>query len=414
MLKTGSLRMRFSISLLLVQKCQTQHGYGKLMAFLGRRSYTDDVWYRTQDSPRTVTSFFNQGAIDLVAAKSSVRLTPTTMLYSGKRPDGTHILRSAQYLHKELPVRIAHRVAGFRGLPFIVGCNPTVLSVHEMYIKAFNRLYEFPPVYDADQEKEYSQLLRDLLETHKDVVTLLAEGFKESLKHIKDDSMVKNFLNRTLTSRLGIRMLAEHHLALHEEKANFVGIINVNFSPKALIEKKAEYIRQVCEEKYGRAPNVRINGHLNCVFPYIPPPLDYILGELLKNALRSTVEAHVDQLHSLPDVVVTIANNNVDFVIRISDRGNGIPHDIVNKVWEYHFTTAGQNEDSRVNRGLFGEIVEDRHTSQMHGFGFGLPASRAYAQYLGGSLTLESLQGIGTDVFLRLRHIDGKQESFRI
>ena len=37
--------------------------------------------------------------------------------------------RSAQYLHKELPVRIAHRIAGFRGLPFIVGCNPSILAV---------------------------------------------------------------------------------------------------------------------------------------------------------------------------------------------------------------------------------------------------------------------------------------------
>ncbi len=31
---------------------------------------------------------------------------------------------------------------------------------------------------------------------------------------------MKNFLDRTLTSRLGIRMLAEHHLALHDEKVN--------------------------------------------------------------------------------------------------------------------------------------------------------------------------------------------------
>ncbi len=30
--------------------------------------------------------------------------------------------------------------------------------------------------------------------------------------------MVKTFLDKTLTSRLGIRMLAEHHLALHDEK----------------------------------------------------------------------------------------------------------------------------------------------------------------------------------------------------
>ena len=30
---------------------------------------------------------------------------------------------------KELPVRIAHRIQGFRTLPFIVGCNPTILDV---------------------------------------------------------------------------------------------------------------------------------------------------------------------------------------------------------------------------------------------------------------------------------------------
>lgn len=36
---------------------------------------------------------------------------------------------SARYLHKELPVRIAHRIKGFRSLPFIIGCNPTILQV---------------------------------------------------------------------------------------------------------------------------------------------------------------------------------------------------------------------------------------------------------------------------------------------
>ena len=47
-------------------------------------------------------------------------------------------------------------------------------------------------------------------------------------------------------------------------------------------------------------------------------------------------------------------------------------------------------------------------------YGFGLPTAKAYAEYLGGQLTLETMQGIGTDVYLRLAHIDGKTESFRI
>ena len=68
-------------------------------------------------------------SIRIVCFQPAVRLIPTTILYSAHSPDGSHLIRSCQYLHKELPVRIAHRVAGFRGLPFIVGCNPTILEV---------------------------------------------------------------------------------------------------------------------------------------------------------------------------------------------------------------------------------------------------------------------------------------------
>jgi [3-methyl-2-oxobutanoate dehydrogenase (acetyl-transferring)] kinase len=47
-------------------------------------------------------------------------------------------------------------------------------------------------------------------------------------------------------------------------------------------------------------------------------------------------------------------------------------------------------------------------------FGFGLPTSRAYAEYLGGTLHVMTMQGIGTDVYLRLGHINGVAEPFRI
>ncbi|XP_012944307.1 3-methyl-2-oxobutanoate dehydrogenase [lipoamide] kinase, mitochondrial, partial [Aplysia californica] len=366
---------------------------------------------------RNVTSFYYQSAIDAAALQPSVRLTPAAILYSGKSPDQSHILRSCQYLHKELPVRIAHRINGFRNLPFIVGCHPTLLSVHELYIRAFHILSDFGPIRDLDQERQWSEALRNLLDDHKDVVTQLAEGFSECRKYVSDEILIKSFLDRTLTSRLGIRMLSEHHLALHDEKPNHVGIINVAFSPRKLVEKKADFIRGVCEAKYGAAPSVKINGHANATFPYIQPPLDYILGELLKNAMRASVESHLSGV-GIPDVTVTIANNDHHFVFRISDRGGGIPAKIAKKVFDYNFTTSGSTTDDRVDGGIFGQIMQAEHTGpapgKMHGYGFGLPTSRAYAQYLGGSLTLESLEGIGTDVYLRLSHIDGRSESFRI
>lgn len=96
-----------------------------------------------RERSKTVTSFYNQSAIDAAAEKPSVRLTPTMMLYSGRSQDGSHLLKSARYLQQELPVRIAHRIKGFRCLPFIIGCNPTILHVHELYIRAFQKLTDF-------------------------------------------------------------------------------------------------------------------------------------------------------------------------------------------------------------------------------------------------------------------------------
>uniref|UniRef100_A0A8C1U4Y7 Protein-serine/threonine kinase n=1 Tax=Cyprinus carpio TaxID=7962 RepID=A0A8C1U4Y7_CYPCA len=367
----------------------TLHGIDKrFRSTSSMSSYTE----LARERSKTVTSFYNQPAIDASAEKPSVRLTPATMLYAGKSPDGQHVLSSARYLHKELPVRIAHRIKGFRSLPFIIGCNPTILQVHELYIRAYHMLSDFPAITDQETEARYSKLVKQLLDDHKDVVTMLAEGFRECRKHIMDETLVRNFLDTTLTSRLGIRMLATHHIALHEDN---VLCPDLNGNVNVLIPLVP--CRRLCEHQYGNSPRVRINGHVAARFPFIPLPLDYILPELLKN------------IHTRHTSGSTI------FCCQNSYRGGGIPHSILDRVMDYHFSTAEQStQDPRMSN-LFDNITNSGPQSgPMHGFGFGLPTSRAYAEYLGGSLAIQSMQGIGTDVYLRVRHIDGKGESFRV
>ena len=107
---------------------------------------------------------------------------------------------------------------------------------------------------------------------------------------------------------------------------------------------------------------------------------------------------------------------------RISDRGGGISEAKIEDIFKYSFTTMGDRSELRPsdNGGIFGDLCRGPPSPSptgggpMAGWGFGLPTSRAYANYLGGSLQLQSMQGLGTDVYLRLRHIDGKKESFRI
>ena len=47
-------------------------------------------------------------------------------------------------------------------------------------------------------------------------------------------------------------------------------------------------------------------------------PLEYILPELLKNAVRATIESHPDEdERSLPPIHITIASNDIDFIIKL-------------------------------------------------------------------------------------------------
>ena len=212
-------------------------------------------------------------------------------------------------------------------------------------------------------------------------------------------------------------------------------------------------VTRICTEKYGTSPKLKIDGHTNAQFPYLPLPLEYILPELLKNAFRATYEHHRNS-PTLPDVNVTIAVNDKTFVIRIRDRGGGIPHALVDKIFDYHFTTAAKdattdelpsnspgqsdlcNDLSLDKSGLSGGDVDNdtpmdifidnsgmgmvceasssRGLAVMHGYGFGLPTSKAYAEYLGGSLKFQTMQGIGTDFYLRLGRLDIEAEMVRI
>lgn len=161
--------------------------------------------------------------------------------------------------------------------------------------------------------------------------------------------------------------------------------------------------------------------------------LEYIITELLKNACRATVEAR-----SSEPVIVTIApepvrqdipfrasrspldsdhsgiaplDDNVPGVtIRIRDRGGGIPPEVSQNIWSYSFTTFTDDADnfpgsSSGSDGLSAISNASTGGSSIAGLGYGLPLSRAYAEYFGGGIAVQSLYGWGTDVYLRLKGV---------
>ncbi|GAA6014653.1 hypothetical protein JCM10207_006891 [Rhodosporidiobolus poonsookiae] len=231
--------------------------------------------------------------------------------------------------------------------------------------------------------------------------------------------------------------------------ASRVGVLDLALSPHELITTCAEYVSLLCESTYGVAPNYRIEG--------VPPDvtvgsvgshLEYIMTELLKNAFRATVEHNVPKkeekdpdvfrfedlphAHMLksdfPEVVITISTVPGVMTIRIRDHGGGIPPENVTNVFSYAFTSVpllpdpDSDPDSPAqdmyggtgNAGYLGgvgggptggESTLQTNVGTLAGLGFGLPLSRIYAQYFGGSLDLVSLWGWGTDCYLVLKTV---------
>eukprot|EP00913_Durusdinium_trenchii_P004571 g4246.t1 len=168
-------------------------------------------------------------------------------------------------------------------------------------------------------------------------------------------------------------------------------IVEKDCDPTVICLRAAEKARWLCMEHYKRIGNtVKINvetlpsagNHGNrkgrhC-FTYVPKYLYYMVLELLKNSARATIETSSSQaeIEARP-IVVTVSANSGQVAIRIQDSA-ALPEDTRSDVWEHQGTPLA-------------------------GYGVGLPLSRLYAQYLGGSLHLMSMPGEGTTAFLHLK-----------
>jgi len=239
------------------------------------------------------------------------------------------------------------------------------------------------------------------------VVELIGKGLKEVSERISEDKLnVQSFMDHFLISRISRRVLAQQHVMLHHQRPNMVGIISLQCSPEKCIANVMPIVKGMTERMFGITPEVEILGNRDYTFPFISSHLEYILLELLKNAMRATIEHHrkISRLHfpDLPPLEILIAPGKEIVTIRISDQGGGISADHLRNIWQYGFTTMRKvGEEDKSGLGILGTSFEEIH-SPMAGLGFGLPLSRLYANHFGGNLTLTTMEGYGTDAHLSL------------
>ena len=373
----------------------------------------------------------------------------------GKPPlSADALFSSANFTLSLLPIRLAHRIQSLRNLPYIVVSNPHISRIYDNYMHSLSTLlpYQERRITTLEEEIQFTEVMADLVQTHANTIPVLARGFLECRKYISP-AEVTRFLDEHLRTRIGTRLIAEQHIALHlssqphsqhgiEASRNIspthVGVIDTALRPAEIIKHCETFVGEICELKYGVRPTVTINGQPDTQLAHVPTHLEYILTELLKNAFRATVERGKD-LKDREPIEVTIAaspkasaltsdgiysgglrpslervgsSSTIDssvpcVTIRIRDRGGGISPDNLPNIWAYSFTTFGEDEVVDASNGNIDALNAisgaGGDSSSLAGLGYGLPLGRAYAEHFGGGIAVQSLWGWGTDVYLNLR-----------
>ena len=335
------------------------------------------------------------------------------------------------------------QLTALQELPYIAVLNPKVEQTHALYLKTLKSLLSNNFPYDLYNREKMHSVLAEFLDDHQDTLQTLSDGMTEIMQHFPRDAAFA-FLNDHLRNRITMKLLATHYLALLEQphgnananaNANAtgptrIGIIQRDVRLSSFISRIFEFVNDLCLLKYDHQPiRIKYTAGKDVTFTCIPIIVEYVMTEILKNSMRATIEraAAAEEEGGLPhspdgnrDIEVSIfeaAPNSV--VMRVRDYGGGIPPHIESKIFDYSYTST--TDASAASPGethgptCTARDIDDIHSSaaddqmlpgetvhNIAGMGFGLPLCKTYLELFGGKIDIQSLRGLGTDVYITL------------
>ncbi|KAJ1753933.1 [Pyruvate dehydrogenase (acetyl-transferring)] kinase isozyme 2 [Coemansia sp. RSA 2523] len=393
------------------------------------------------------------------------------MVEFGQNPSQGTLLRAAQFLHDELPIRLAHRVVELDSLPDNLNQMPSVLRVKRMYIDSFNELVNFPRVSDrikdavkgatvhanaerrhlpesntnpavsdmprvasshwippiqhryhyevkpaelpvevTEYNRSFVKSLERIKRRHDPVVTTLAHGvveYKQLQKTNRIDASVQHFLDRFYLSRIGIRMLIGQQIELNQQRRD------PNFVGVICTNTN---VAQVVQEAIDNARYI-------CGDYYVLMNTPAIELHCPKDLAFMYVPSH---LHHM---VFELLKNSLRAVIELyGDEAEKYPPiKVVVAEGNEDITIKVSDEGGGIPRSAMEQVWTYMYTTAqtpmldpefnqsdfkapLAGFGYGLPLSRLYARYFGGDLKLISMEGYGTDAYLHLSRLSDNEE----
>jgi len=208
--------------------------------------------------------------------------------------------------------------------------------------------------------------LHRYLDSRTRVLAAMSHDLKTPLTRLR--LQVEALDNEPMQARIG-RELDEMESMVREALALFRGLDDGE--PASALDVDA-LVAQIRDEFRDMGATVTLTGHALRPFVGKPQALKRCLTNLIANAVKFGTRADIQ------------IEDGADLLIRVRDRGPGIPEEELERVFEpFHRLESSRNRDSG-------------------GTGLGLSIARDIAQAHGGSLLLANLPGGGLEATLRL------------
>jgi len=228
---------------------------------------------------------------------------------------GPQRLRNAQFLHKELKIRVAQRAVDLLTLPQGLNKTTEVQEIAHKYLRYLKKLLDTSCPQNDEEEYAFTEALREIVLDRKSIPMAIAKGVASLKDHRKEEldiyrvQEMEKALYRFFNARTGLRLLAEHHILscvkrqqdpsivvskeIHGHDQS-VGCIIDDCNPYIEARRVADRVMEHCKDCYGVTPKIEVldcspEKYADSKFTYVPHHLKYILSELLKNSCRATI-----------------------------------------------------------------------------------------------------------------------------
>lgn len=375
---------------------------------------------------------FYQTAVSQWLQRTPRPLSLRQVLFFGRQPTKQKLVASANHAAEELTIRFAHRINMMQRLPYRIMENPHFLNVYEQYICSFDLIRRLGRIQTLDDNDSFCETGNQLLTLHTRVVGEIIMGMLEHMQYgcdSSDTATINKLVAILLTSRLSRRVLVKQHQELTRaldtgEREGVVGVVNLHTHVVDTTRRAARLAQKWLAPLYPNAkmPEVEFEGDLGAYFPYIQAHFEYIIGEILRNSLEACLRRNVSD-----PVIVSISTKTDNVLVRISDRGGGVENpEALEQMWSFakplSHLSRPINTETLSGHGFFNlvfpsedlgsnvSIPTDVRNTKL---GLGLAIARLYAEYWNGALDLQSIEGFGCDVLLRLSRFGTNRENLR-